>query len=71
MSDKDLINLLCKDETFRESIESEYGPLIDIYPDYTQNILIYEFQDGEFKHSTLEVILKAIKDVGYAEQWTH
>ena len=71
MTDRDLIELLCKDETFKESIEHEYGPLKDIYPDWTDNLLIYEFKDGEFKHSELDLILQAIKDVGYAEQWQH
>lgn len=56
---------LMDDETFRESIESEFGRLTAIYPDWRTDKLIYEFLDGSSKYSNLTEIIKALKDMGY------
>jgi len=71
MTDKDLIELLCKDDVFRESIESEYGKIKEIFPDWIERTLVYHFANETFKHSDIDLILKAIKDVGYGEQFAH
>ncbi len=56
---------LMDDETFRESIESEFGRLSKIYPDWLSDKLIYEFFDGSSKYSNLTEIVRALKDLGY------
>jgi len=69
MTDRDLVDLLCVDEVFKESIEEEYGRIKRIYPDWQERILIYHFIDDSYLHSDLDQIIKIIKEVGYEKQF--
>jgi len=71
MSDKELIQNLCEDHVFRESIESEYGKVTRIYPDWDQKILIYEFIDGDYLHSDITPILKRLREIKYENYFRH
>jgi hypothetical protein len=71
MSDEDLIEAICRDDIFRQSIESELGRLRRIFPDWKKRILIYEFETGNQKHSDLDQILDALKDLNYKETLAH
>ena len=62
---------LMDDETFKESIESEFGRLARIYPDWKADQLIYEFMDGSAKYSILSEIVKTLKDLGYLISLMH
>jgi hypothetical protein len=71
MTDEELIEILCKDETFRQSIESELGRLKRIFPDWKDRLLVYEFESGNYKHSDIDQILEALKDLGYKDCLMH
>jgi hypothetical protein len=62
---------LLDDETFKESIESEFGKLQKMYPDWRTDQLVYEFLDGSAKYSILSEIVKALKDMGYLNTFMH
>ena len=71
MSDKELIKNLCEDHIFKESVESEYGKVLRIFPDWEQRILIYEFAGGDFLHSLLDPIIKKLRAIKYENYFRH
>ncbi len=62
---------LLDDQLFKESIESEYGKIVQIYADWRTDQLIYEFLDGSSKYSILSEIIKTLKDLGYLNEFMH
>lgn len=71
MSDKDLIDLLCKDRIFKESIEEEFGPLKEIFPDWDARILVYSFGSGTCKYTLIDPLLEKIKEIDYESEFKH
>lgn len=71
IEDETLVAHLIQDELFRESIESEFGRLTKIYPDWRTDQLIYEFLNGSSKYSILSEIIKTLKDLGYLKDSMH
>lgn len=69
--DETIVSQLVVDELFKESIESEYGKITKIYPDWRTDKLVYEFLDGSSKYSVLSEIVKALKDLKYLESSLH
>lgn len=66
-----LVSQLINDEIFRESIESELGKLVRIYPDWKSDHLVYEFLNGKSLYSNLSGIIKQLKDMDYLKDSLH
>ena len=69
--DELIIMHLMDDELFRESLETEYGKIIKMYPDWRTDQLVYEFLDGSAKYSILSEIVKTLKDLDYLNSFLH
>ncbi len=71
VEDEAIIALLLQDDLFKESIESEYGRIVAIYPDWRTDKLVYEFLSGDRKYSILSEIIKTLKDLEYLKDSLH
>lgn len=71
VEDETIVFQLIHDELFRESIESEYGKITNLYADWRTDQLVYEFLDGSCKYSVLSEIVKTLKDLKYLESSLH
>ena len=69
--DELIVYHLIDDRLFKESLESEYGRIVQIYADWRTDQLIYEFLDGSSKYSVLSEIIKTLKDMGYLNEFMH
>lgn len=64
-----IIEHLVKDEIFIESVESDFGKVRRIYPDWIKDKLVYELLDGTKKLSKLSLIVQRLKAVNYMKQF--
>lgn len=71
LEDETIVDLICKDELFKESLEAEFGKIDQIYPDWINDCLVYQFADGEEKCSVLSEIIKVLKGIEYLKTYSH
>ena len=71
IEDEMIIDYLCKDELFLESIEAEFGKIESVYADWKNDALVYVFIDGEEKCSNLTEIIRVLKSIDYLKSYEH
>lgn len=69
LEDVQMIDYLCKDDLFIQSIEETTGKLVRIYPDWKNDSLVYELISGEFKHSILSKIIEKLHEIDYMKEF--
>ena len=59
--DEAIIDSLCRDQEFKKSVEETYGKILDIYPDWENNYLVYDLSNGRVLCSDLDQVLMAMR----------
>lgn len=71
IEDELMIDFLCKDQVFIESIEAEFGKIESVYADWHSDALVYRFIDGEEKCSDLTEIIRVLHSIDYLKAYEH
>ncbi len=71
IKDSDLIEELIKDHVFISSIEESLGKLKRVYANYKLGKLIYEFENGDYKESSIKRVCQKLIDIKYLNSISH
>ena len=69
--DEVMIDHLCQDEIFRESVEETEGKIVRMYPDWPTGNLVYELLNGRTVYSDLIKIINGLKKMNYMKEFEH
>ncbi len=67
-NDRDLINHLIKDNIFIDSIESELGPISQLYADWANDKIVFILKSGRNKESSITGIIAFLKKINYQKE---
>lgn len=65
VSEKIMIELLIKDEMFINQAREDVGNVVDIYPDYHENKLVYILDDGSENYADLRKLIDTMTELNY------
>lgn len=67
--DEQVIDFLCRDETFRASVEESLGKIEKMYPDWPAGMLVYELIDGDTKYTELKQLVSKLNEMEYMKEY--
>lgn len=71
VEDEHLIKLLIQDEIFKQSIESEYGKISNLFPEWERNVLVCQFLNGDVQEYYISGILRKLRALNYMNEFAH
>ena len=65
ISEKIMVDLLIKDDVFIKQAKEDVGNVIEIYPDYSENRLVYILDDGSEHYADLRKLIDTMNELNY------